>query len=136
MYSETLLDHIAHPRNLREMEEANGRGTVGDPDCGDFLTIYLKVQEMSIRDISFQCAGCHAAFASGSVATELVKGKSLQEAVQLLPEHIVQNLGGMPDTKIHCAILPVQALRVAIADYLGISRPPCTEQATVSEDSK
>ena len=74
MYSETLLDHISHPRNLREMQEANGRGTVGDPDCGDFLTIYLNVQEMCIRDISFQCAGCHAAFASGSVATELVKG--------------------------------------------------------------
>lgn len=136
MYSETLLDHIAHPRNLRDMPEANGKGTVGDPDCGDYLTIYLKVHEMRLLDISFQCAGCHAAFASGSVATELVKGKSLHEAVQLLPEHIVQSLGGMPDTKIHCAILPVQALRMAIADYLGISRPPCTETAAVSEGSK
>jgi len=119
MYSDTLLDHFRNPRRLGALADANGVGTVGDPSCGDFLKVYVRVEDDRIQDISFLCQGCPAAIASGSATSELAVGKSLQEAVQLTDQTVSDYLGGMPGHKLHCSNLGVTALAFALADYLG-----------------
>ncbi len=118
MYSSTVIEHFISPRNVGELADANGIGSIGDPGCGDQCLIFIKVSEDIIEDISYLIFGCGAAVATGSMTTELAKGKTLSEALNLKEEHIIKALGGLPDMKEHCSNLGVAALRKAIADYL------------------
>lgn len=120
MYNETIIDHFRNPRRLGKVAEANGVGTVGDPACGDFLRVYVRIEDDAIRDISFLCQGCPAAIASGSATCELALGKTIHDAIQITEETVSKYLGGLPGEKVHCSNLGVAALRYAMADYLGI----------------
>lgn len=120
MYSDKLLDHFMNPRNVGALEDANGMATIGDPSCGDFLCMYIKVEEMRIVDISFLCKGCPASIASASATTEMAKGLHLEEAILLKPEDVIVYLEGMPEAKMHCSNLGVSALWYAMADHLGL----------------
>ena len=118
MYSEKVMDHFANPRNSGEMENPDGVGTVGNPTCGDLMTIYIKVKDDVITDISFQTFGCGAAIAVSSIVTELVLGKTLDEALELSNKAVADALGGLPPKKMHCSNLGADALKKAIEDYL------------------
>jgi len=117
MYTEKVLDHFRNPRNMGEMKDADGIGKVGNPTCGDVMAIYIKVKDDRIVDIKFQTYGCTAAIASSSIATELVKGKTLDEAMKLSRDDVANELGGLPAIKMHCSNLASDALREAIKDY-------------------
>ncbi len=117
LYTDTVIEHFMCPRNVGSMNDADGEGTCGDPGCGDSLTIYIKVKNDVIEDISFLVFGCAASIATSSMTTELVKGKTIQEALQLTEENIVEALGGLPEPKKHCSNLGIKALRNAIEDY-------------------
>lgn len=117
MYTDTTMEHFKFPRNIGRMDDADGVGMVGDPACGDFLTIYIKVADEVIQNISYLIFGCAAAIASGSMTTELAKGKSIEAAMSITEEDISDELGGLPDNKKHCSNLGVKALRSAIEDY-------------------
>jgi len=117
MYTEKVLDHFRNPRNMGKMENPDGVGKVGNPQCGDVMAIYIKVKEEKIFDIKFQTFGCTAAIASSSIATELVKGKTLNEALKLTRNEIANELGGLPAIKMHCSLLATDALKAAIEDY-------------------
>ncbi len=118
MYSEKVLEHFKNPRNVGVIEDADGVGTVGNPVCGDLMTIYIKVRDDVIEDIKFQTFGCAAAIATSSIATELAKGKSIEEALKITRDVVAEALGGLPKQKMHCSNLAAAALRRAIADYL------------------
>lgn len=117
MYTEKVLDHFRNPRNMGEIKDADGIGKVGNPICGDVMAIYIKVRDDRIVDIKFKTFGCTAAIASSSVATELVKGKTLDEAMKLTRDDVANELGGLPAIKKHCSNLAADALREAIKDY-------------------
>jgi nitrogen fixation NifU-like protein len=117
MYTEKVLDHFRNPRNMGEMKNPDGVGKVGNPTCGDIMVIYIKVKDDRIADIKFQTFGCTAAIASSSIATELVKGKTLDEASKLTRDDVANELGGLPAIKMHCSNLASDALREAIKDY-------------------
>ena len=133
MYNPILLDHFQNPRNAGRLGDANGVGFLGDPDCGDFMCIFVRVDEWQVKDISFLCRGCPASIASASATTELAKGKMVDEIVTLTPEHVAEYLGGMPEDKAHCSNLGVGALRYAMADYLHsvLDEQPESETAEV-----
>lgn len=117
-YSEKVLDHFTHPRNVGEIEDANGVGEVGNAKCGDIMKIYLKVSDDGvIEDVKFKTFGCGAAIATSSMATEMVKGKTLEEALKLTNKAVAETLDGLPPVKMHCSVLAEEALRSAIADY-------------------
>lgn len=116
-YTEKVKDHFFHPRNVGEIKDADGIGTVGNPKCGDVMTIFIKVKDDKIIDIKFKTFGCAAAVASSSIATELVKGKKLDEAIKLTRDDVARELGGLPALKLHCSNLAADALREAIKDY-------------------
>lgn len=116
-FSDTVLEHFMCPRNIGEMDDADSIGTIGEPDCGDALTIYIKVEDNVITDISFLVYGCVAAIATSSMTTELAKGKTLEEAYQITEEDIVEALSGLPDYKLHCSVLGPGALKKAIDNY-------------------
>jgi len=116
-YTEKVLDHFKNPRNIGEIKDADGIGTVGNPTCGDVMTIYIKVKNNKIEDIKFKTYGCAAAIASSSIATELVKGKTLEEALKLTRNDVANELGGLPSYKMHCSNLAADALKKAIEDY-------------------
>lgn len=116
-YSEQVLDHFAHPRNVGELADANGVGTVGNPVCGDIMKMYIKVEEGIIVDVRFQTFGCGAAIATSSISTELIKGKTVEEALQLTNKAVAEALGGLPPVKMHCSLLAEEAVRSAIEDY-------------------
>lgn len=116
-YSEQVLDHFAHPRNVGELPDANGVGTVGNPVCGDIMKIYIKVENDVITDVRFQTFGCGAAIATSSISTELIKGKTVEEALQLTNKAVAEALGGLPPVKMHCSLLAEEAVRAAIEDY-------------------
>jgi nitrogen fixation NifU-like protein len=116
-YNDTLLEHFMSPRNVGVMSDADGEGTCGDPGCGDALTIYIKVKNDVIDDISFMVFGCPAAIATSSMTTELIKGKTVEAALKLTEEDIIEALGGMPENKMHCSNLGAKALKDAINDY-------------------
>lgn len=127
MYSVKVMDHFAHPRNVGELEDANGVGEVGNAKCGDIMRMYLKVENNVITDVRFMTFGCGAAIATSSMATELIKGKSLDEALKLTNKAVVEALDGLPPVKVHCSVLAEQAIKAAIADYytrLGIDPEP------------
>ena len=118
MYSEKVMEHFRNPRNVGIIENADGVGTVGNPVCGDMMTIYIKVKDDRIEDIKFQTFGCAAAIATSSMATELAKGKTLEEAIKITKKTVAEALGGLPPQKMHCSNLAAEALKRAIADYL------------------
>lgn len=117
MYSEKVLDHFMHPRNVGEIPDADGVGIEGNPVCGDMMYLYIKVKNERIEDIKFKTFGCAAAIAVSSILTEMVKGKPLEEALKLTKDKIVSELGGLPPQKVHCSILGLDALKKAIEDY-------------------
>ena len=118
MYNEKVMDHLMHPRNVGEMEDPSGVGQVGNPKCGDIMKMYIKVDDNeNISDVSFQTFGCGAAIATSSMATELIKGKSVNEAMQLTNEAVVEALEGLPPVKLHCSVLAQEAVEAAIKDY-------------------
>ena len=117
MYTDTLIEHFMCPRNVGSMNDADGEGNCGDPGCGDFLTIYIKVKDGIIDDVSFLVFGCAAAIATSSMTTELAKGRSIEEAMKITEDDIVEALGGIPENKKHCSNLGVKALRNAICNY-------------------
>jgi nitrogen fixation NifU-like protein len=117
MYSKTVMEHFKHPRNVGTIENADGIGQVGNPVCGDIMKIYLKIKDDKIEDVKFETFGCGSAIASSSMATELIKGKSIDEAVELSNKAVVEALGGLPPIKIHCSVLAEQAVKSALYDY-------------------
>ena len=116
-YSKKVMDHFAHPRNVGEMPEANAVGQVGNQKCGDIMKMMLKIENDVIVDAKFQTFGCGAAVATSSMATELVKGKTVQEALQLTNKAVMEALDGLPPVKVHCSVLPEEAIRAALIDY-------------------
>ena len=117
MYTEQVMDHFMNPRNVGEIEDASGVGTVGNAKCGDIMKIYIKVENDVITDVKFKTFGCGAAIATSSKATELVKGKTLDEALQITNKMVMDSLGGLPPVKVHCSVLAEEALHAAIQDY-------------------
>lgn len=122
MYSEKVMDHFRNPRNVGEIPDADGVGSVGNPVCGDMMTISIKVKENKIADIKFKTFGCGAAVATSSMITELAKGKNLDDAMKITRENVAENLGGLPPVKMHCSNLAADALKEAIKDYRGKKR--------------
>ncbi len=118
MYSEKVMDHFENPRNVGEIPDANGVGTVGNAKCGDIMRMYLKVENGIIEDVKFKTFGCGAAIATSSMATEMVKGKSLKEALQLTNKAVAEALDGLPPVKMHCSLLAEEAIHAAVEDYL------------------
>lgn len=118
-FSDTTIQHFMNPQNLGDMPDADAVGTGGQPGCGDFLAIFIKVKEDKISDISFMVDGCVAAVASSSMTTELAKGKNLDEAAKITDKDIVEALGGLPEHKLHCSLLGATALQNAIKNYRG-----------------
>ena len=116
-YTEQVMDHFMNPRNMGEMETPDGVGTVGNAKCGDIMRIYIKVEDNVITDVKFKTFGCGAAIATSSKATELVKGKTLDEALQITNKMVMDSLGGLPPVKVHCSVLAEEALHAAIQDY-------------------
>ena len=117
MYTEKVMDHFMNPRNVGEIENADGVGEVGNAKCGDIRKIFIKVEDERIVDVKFKTFGCGAAIASSSVATEMIKGKTIDEALAITNKMVIEALGGLPDVKIHCSVLAEEALRSAIEDY-------------------
>ena len=117
MYSEKVMDHFSNPRNVGEIEDASGTGTVGNAKCGDIMKMDIKVENGIIVDVKFKTFGCGAAIATSSMATEMVKGKSIDEALQLTNKAVAEALDGLPPVKMHCSMLAEQAIHAAIEDY-------------------
>jgi len=117
MFNDTVLDHFMNPRNVGEIEDADGVGTYGSPVCGDMTSIFIKVDDDRITDAKFKTFGCASAIASSSMATEKMKGKTVEEALSMTTEQIVNDLGGLPETKVHCSVLANHAIKCAVYDY-------------------
>ena len=132
MYTEKVMDHFQHPRNVGEIENASGVGTVGNAKCGDIMRIYLDIDDNQvIRDVKFKTFGCGAAVATSSMATEMVKGKTVQEAMEVTNKAVMEALDGLPPVKVHCSLLAEEAIHAALWDYAekhhikieGLQRP-------------
>lgn len=119
MYNEKVMEHFMNPRNVGEIEDADGIGEVGNFKCGDIMKVYIKVEDNIIKDIKFKTFGCASAIASSSIATEMIKGKTVEEALKFTNKQVVEELGGLPPEKVHCSVLAEQAIHAAINDYLG-----------------
>jgi nitrogen fixation NifU-like protein len=117
MYSEKVMDHFMNPRNVGEIEDANAVGEVGNPKCGDIMKIYLKIENGVIKDAKFKTFGCGAAVATSSISTELIKGKTVDEALKITNKVVAESLGGLPPVKMHCSNLAEEAIKAAIEDY-------------------
>ena len=117
LYSEKVMDHFMHPRNVGVIEDASGVGTVGNAKCGDIMKIYLKIENDTIVDVKFETFGCGSAIASSSMATEMIKGKPLSEALQLTNKAVAEALDGLPAHKLHCSVLAEEAIKGALKDY-------------------
>ena len=118
MYSEKVMDHFNHPRNVGEIENASGVGTVGNAKCGDIMRMYFDIDEQGvIQDVKFKTFGCGAAVATSSMATELVKGKTVQEALKVTNQAVIEALDGLPPVKVHCSLLAEEAIHAALWDY-------------------
>jgi len=116
-YSEKVMEHFTSPRNMGEIEDADGTGTVGNAKCGDIMRVYLKIEDGVVRDAKFKTFGCGAAVATSSMATELIKGRTIEEALSITNETVMEALNGLPANKIHCSCLAEEALRAALWDY-------------------
>ena len=128
-YNDKVIDHYSNPRNVGEIENASGIGEVGNPVCGDIMKMYLKIENNIITDIKFKTFGCGAAIATSSISTELIKGKTVEEALKLTNKDVVNELGGLPPVKLHCSVLAEEAIHEAIADYYR-------KQGTLSEEER
>jgi len=122
LYSEKVMDHFRNPRNVGEIDNPDGTGHVGNPVCGDIMELYIKVDDGIITDAKFKTFGCGAAIATSSMVTEIVKGKTIDEALKISNQTVAEALGGLPAIKMHCSVLAEEALRSAIDDYLGKSQ--------------
>lgn len=132
LYSEKVMDHFENPRNVGVIDDASGVGEVGNPVCGDIMRMYIKVEDGVISDVKFKTYGCTSAVASSSMATEMIKGKTIEEALQLSNKAVTEALDGLPPQKIHCSVLAEEAVRAAVKDYYdrnGIAYDP--EQLSV-----
>lgn len=116
-YSEKVMDHFLHPRNVGEIQDADGIGNVGNPVCGDIMRLYIKVADGKITDVKFKTFGCGAAISTSSMVTEMVKGKTIAEALSVTNKAVAEALGGLPAVKMHCSVLAEEALKSAIEDY-------------------
>ena len=116
-YSPLVMEHFTNPRNVGEIENADGVGEVGNAKCGDIMKIYLKIDDSIITDVKFKTFGCASAIATSSIATELIKGKPVSEALELTNKAVVEALGGLPAVKIHCSVLAEEAVKAAVKDY-------------------
>ena len=117
MYSEKVMEHFSNPRNVGEIEDADGIGEVGNPVCGDMMTIYIKVDDGRLSDVKFKTFGCGAAIATSSMITELAKGKTIEEALEISRDDVADSLDGLPPVKMHCSNLAADGLHLAIEDY-------------------
>ncbi|HSK69014.1 MAG TPA: Fe-S cluster assembly scaffold protein NifU [Candidatus Limnocylindria bacterium] len=117
MYSDKVMDHFSNPRNVGVLEGANGMGRVGNAKCGDIMQMYIRVKDDIIEDVSFRTFGCGAAIATSSMATEMVRGKTLDEALELTNKAVTEALDGLPPQKLHCSVLAEEGIRAAIEDY-------------------
>ena len=127
LYTETVMDHFMHPRNVGEIAEPDGVGQVGNAKCGDIMKMYLKIKDNTIQDVKFETFGCGSAIASSSMATELIKGKTIEEALAVTNRQVVDALGGLPAHKLHCSVLAEEAIKAAVKDYYdkhGIAYDP------------
>ncbi|MBM3902658.1 MAG: Fe-S cluster assembly scaffold protein NifU [Verrucomicrobia bacterium] len=118
LYNSTVMDHFMHPRNMGDLKDADGVGEVGAAACGDIMKISLKIKDGKIEDARFKTFGCGSAIASSSMATELIKGRSIDEAMNFTNQEVVDALGGLPPVKIHCSVLAEEALKAALEDYI------------------
>lgn len=116
-YSQKVMEHFANPRNVGELADANGIGEVGNAKCGDIMKMYIKVEDSVINEVSFKTFGCGAAIATSSMATELIKGKTIDDALQLTNKAVMEALDGLPAVKVHCSVLAEQAIKAAISNY-------------------
>ena len=123
IYSLIVMDHFNHPRNMGEMENPDGMGEAQNPVCGDTMRLFIKVESDRIIDVKFLTFGCGAAIASSSLATEMIKGKTIEEALKISDEDIVKELGGLPPSKVHCSILAEMAIKAAVEDYRKKKEP-------------
>ena len=117
LYTQTVMDHFMHPRNVGEIADADGVGEVGNAKCGDIMKMYLKIKDDKIEDVKFETFGCGSAIASSSMATEMIKGRSINEALALSNRAVVEALDGLPPAKLHCSVLAEQAVKAALSDY-------------------
>ena len=116
-YSEKVMDHFANPRNVGKLEDASGVGEVGNAKCGDIMKMYIKVEDGIITDVKFNTYGCASAIATSSMATEMIKGKPVSEALKLTNKAVIEALDGLPPAKVHCSVLAEEAVKAAVADY-------------------
>ena len=117
LYTDTVMDHFMHPRNVGEIENPDGVGQVGNAKCGDIMKMYLKIRDNVIQDVKFETFGCGSAIASSSMATEMIKGKTIDEALAVTNRQVVDALGGLPAHKLHCSVLAEESIKSAIKDY-------------------
>ncbi|MBQ8769333.1 MAG: Fe-S cluster assembly scaffold protein NifU [Oscillospiraceae bacterium] len=128
LYSEKVMDHFMHPRNVGVIENADGVGEVGNAKCGDIMKIYLKIENDIIVDVKFETFGCGSAIASSSMATEMIMGKSIHEAMALTNKAVAEALDGLPAHKLHCSVLAEEAIKNALKDYFGRNNIPYDEK--------
>ena len=136
-YSEKVMEHFANPHNVGEMKDADGVGEVGNPKCGDIMRMYIKVEDDVITDVKFMTFGCGAAIATSSMATDLVKGKRIEDALKLTNKAVMEALDGLPPVKVHCSVLAEQAIKAAVSDYYrrrGIDPTPIVGEIPKCEE--
>lgn len=136
-YSEKVMEHFANPHNVGEMKDADGVGEVGNPKCGDIMRMYIKVKDDVITDVKFMTFGCGAAIATSSMATDLVKGKKIEDALKLTNKAVMEALDGLPPVKVHCSVLAEQAIKAAVSDYYrrrGIDPTPIVGEIPECEE--
>ena len=124
LYTETVMDHFTHPRNVGEIPDADGVGQVGNAKCGDIMKMYLKIRDNVIQDVKFETFGCGSAIASSSMATELIKGKTIEEALAVTNKQVVDALGGLPAYKLHCSVLAEESIKAAVKNYYDRNNIP------------
>ena len=127
LYTQTVMDHFMHPRNVGEIADADGVGEVGNAKCGDIMKMYLKIKDNKIEDVKFETFGCGSAIASSSIATEMIKGRTLEDALALTNQAVAEALDGLPAIKMHCSVLAEEAIKAAVKDYYdknGIAYDP------------
>ena len=136
LYSEKVMDHFRHPRNVGSIENADGIGEVGNAKCGDIMKIYLKIDNDIVTDVKFETFGCGSAIASSSMATELIKGKPVSEVLQLTNKAVTEALDGLPAHKLHCSVLAEEAIQAAIDDYKSKQKIRAVGSLAKAEESK
>ena len=124
LYTETVMDHFTHPRNVGEIPDADGVGEVGNAKCGDIMKMYLKIKDDRIEDVKFETFGCGSAIASSSMATELIKGKTIEDALAVTNKQVVDALGGLPAYKLHCSVLAEESIKAAVKNYYDRNNIP------------